>query len=130
SALGAQRARAAHLRGAPARRRPDHARGFGGRVRRVARARAPDRGARLREGAAGGEEPPRGDGGAPERPRATGALIQPKQHDRVVKIVVPAHSASKTRVNALMLGTHNHQLWNMGPRFRGDDVSGATASTP
>src|SRR5262245_41137346 len=35
--------------------------------------------------------------------------------------VVPAHSASKTRVNALMLGTHNHGLWNMGPRFRGDE---------
>src|SRR5262249_3376667 len=51
-----------------------HARGFGGRVRRVARTRAPDRGARLREGAAGGEEPHRGDGSAPERARATGAL--------------------------------------------------------
>jgi hypothetical protein len=35
--------------------------------------------------------------------------------------VVPAHSASKTRVNALMLGTHDHRLWNMGHRFRGDD---------
>ena len=44
---------------------PDHARGSGGRVRRLARARAPDRGARLREGAAGGEEPHRGDGNAP-----------------------------------------------------------------
>ena len=42
-ALRAQRARAAHLRGAPPRRRTDHARGAGGRVRRVARARAPDR---------------------------------------------------------------------------------------
>src|SRR5258708_1178811 len=42
----AQRTRAAHLRGAPARRRADHARGAGGRVRGLARARAPDRGAR------------------------------------------------------------------------------------
>src|SRR5262249_49991065 len=31
--------------------------------------------------------------------------------------VVPAHSASKTRVNALTLGIHNHRLWNMGPRY-------------
>ena len=53
----AQRARAAHLRGAPAGRRSDHARGSRRRVRRLARARAPDRGARLREGAEGGEEP-------------------------------------------------------------------------
>ena len=48
--------------------------------------------------------------------------------------VVPAHSASLraftpvfdglwTRVNALMLGTHNLRLWNMGPRFRGDDTN-------
>ena len=59
---GAQRARAAHLRGAPPRRRPDHARGPRRRVRRVARARAPDRGAGLREGAEGGEEPRGGDG--------------------------------------------------------------------
>src|SRR5262249_20126828 len=72
SALGAQRARAAHLRGAAARRRPDHAGGFGGRVRRVARARASDRGARVRKGAAGGEAPPRGHGSARERARAAG----------------------------------------------------------
>src|SRR5499427_7500871 len=70
-AFGAQRARAAHLRGAAACRRPDHARGFGGRVRRVARARAPDRGARLREGAAGGEEPRRCNG---ESGASAGAL--------------------------------------------------------
>src|SRR6516162_7885687 len=54
SARCARPARAAHLRGAPARRRPDHARGFGGGVRHLARARASDRGARLPEGAAGG----------------------------------------------------------------------------
>jgi hypothetical protein len=24
-------------------------------------------------------------------------------------------------VNALVLGTHNRRLWNMGPRLRGDD---------
>ena len=76
-ALGAQRARAAHLRGAPAGRRPDHARGAGRRVRRLARARAPDRGARLREGAAGGEEPRRGHGNAPPRPRPRCRRIEP-----------------------------------------------------
>src|SRR5690348_13462448 len=42
--------------------------------------------------------------------------------------VAPAHSASKTRVNALVLGTHNHRLWNMGPRFRGDDSSSSCAT--
>jgi len=35
--------------------------------------------------------------------------------------VVPAHSASKTRVNALMLGTYIPETVVMGPRFRGDD---------
>jgi hypothetical protein len=35
--------------------------------------------------------------------------------------VVPAHSASKTRVNALMLGTHIPEPEVMEPRFRGDD---------
>ena len=54
-AEGAEPARTAHLRGAAARRGPDDARGAVGRVRRLARARAPDRGARLREGAGGGE---------------------------------------------------------------------------
>src|SRR5437870_11036188 len=39
-ALRAQRPGAAHLRGAPARRRTDHAQGTRGRVRRLARARA------------------------------------------------------------------------------------------
>jgi hypothetical protein len=32
--------------------------------------------------------------------------------------VVPAHSVSKTRVNALMLGTHIPEAVVMGPRFR------------
>ena len=36
-------------------------------------------------------------------------------------IVVPAHSASKTRVNALVLGTYIPEAVVMGPRFRGDD---------
>ena len=58
----AQRSRAAHLRGAAARRRSDHARGSRRRVRCVARARAPDRGARFRESAEGGQEPDRRDG--------------------------------------------------------------------
>ena len=35
--------------------------------------------------------------------------------------VVPAHSALKTRVNALMPGTHIPETVIMGPRFRGDD---------
>ena len=73
----AQRARAAHLRGAPPRRRSDDARGPRRRVRRVARARAPDRGARLREGAEGGEEPRRIDGiaaGCAGGPGDVGAL--------------------------------------------------------
>jgi RNA polymerase sigma-32 factor len=75
-ALGAQRARAAHLRGAAAGGRSDHARGSGGRVRRLARTRAADRGARLREGAAGGQEPGRGDGNAHGPTGAPGALIR------------------------------------------------------
>src|SRR5215471_10707435 len=50
----ARESRAAHLRGAPARRRPDDARGSSGGVRHLARARTPDRGARLPEGAAVG----------------------------------------------------------------------------
>ena len=68
-------ARAAHLRGAPACRGPDHARGPCRGVRRLARARAPDRGARLREGAEGGEEPRRRDGNPSRRgSRAASAL--------------------------------------------------------
>src|SRR6266404_9421870 len=45
----------------------------------------------------------------------------PVEEARSALSVVPAHSASKTRVNALLPGTHNHRLWNMGPRLRGDD---------
>src|SRR6266478_5436670 len=63
--LGGRRAqppRAAHLRGVPARRRTDHAQGARGRVRRLARARAPDRRAWFREGAEVGEERRRCDG--------------------------------------------------------------------
>ncbi len=41
---------------------PDHACGFGRRVRRLARARSPDRREFVREGAEGGDEPRRGDG--------------------------------------------------------------------
>jgi hypothetical protein len=39
----------------------------------------------------------------------------------ILPAVVPAHSASKTRVNALMLGTHSPETVVMDPRFRGDD---------
>ena len=46
----------------PARRGTDHARGAGRGIRRLARARAPDRGGRLREGAERSEAPRRGDG--------------------------------------------------------------------
>ena len=35
--------------------------------------------------------------------------------------VIRAHSASKTRVNALVLGIYIPELVVMGPRFRGDD---------
>ena len=71
----AQRSRAAHLRGAPAGRRADHARGARRRVRRVARARAADRGARVREGAEGGQEPHHGDGKSQGRPGGRGRAL-------------------------------------------------------
>src|SRR6202011_5509900 len=58
----AQQARAAHLRDAPARRGTDRARGAGRGIRCLARARAPDRGERLREGAERSESARRGDG--------------------------------------------------------------------
>src|SRR5438132_3667551 len=54
SAVGAQQARAAHLRGAPARRGPDDAARSRGRVRHLARARAADRSPRLPEDTEGG----------------------------------------------------------------------------
>src|SRR5215475_12161560 len=36
---------------------------------------------------------------------------------------IPAHSASKTRVNALILGIHSRLIAtpDLGPRFRGDE---------
>ena len=55
----AQRARTAHLRGAQAVGRSGDPRGIVDRVRHFARARAADRGARLREGAGGREGRPR-----------------------------------------------------------------------
>src|SRR5260370_189988 len=61
-AHGGQQAGAAHLRNASARRGTDHARGAGRGIRCLARARAPDRGERLREGAERSEAPRRGDG--------------------------------------------------------------------
>ena len=64
----AERSRAPHLRGAASGRRSDHAGGIGGGIRRLARARAADRGARLREGAEGGEEPRRHHGSAGDAP--------------------------------------------------------------
>src|SRR6516162_3131568 len=53
------RSRAAHLRSASARRGPDHACGLSRRIRRLQRARAPDRREFVREGAEGGEKPRR-----------------------------------------------------------------------
>jgi hypothetical protein len=35
--------------------------------------------------------------------------------------LIPAHSASKTRVNALMAGIQGLQSVTLGPRFRGDE---------
>ena len=67
----AQRARTPHLRGAAAGRRSRHPGRPRRRVRGVAGARAPDRGARLREGPEGGEEPRRRHGSA-ARPRRGG----------------------------------------------------------
>ena len=72
----AQRTRAPHLRGAPSRRRSGHARTARRGIRRVARARAPDRGARLREGAEGGEEPRRRAGNAEGAGGTRRALIE------------------------------------------------------
>ena len=74
-ALRAQRPRAPHLRGAPIGGRPDHARGSGRRIRRLPRARASNRSARVREGAARGEKPHRSDGDPSGHPGAAGALI-------------------------------------------------------
>ena len=70
SARRAQRSRTPHLRSAAACRRADHAGGARRRVRRLARARPPDRSARLREGAEGGEEPHRRDGKSGGRRRS------------------------------------------------------------
>ncbi len=74
--VGAERTRAAHLRGAPSCRGSDHARRARRGIRRVARTRAPDRGARLREGAEGGEESHRRDGEPADAARACGALSE------------------------------------------------------
>ncbi len=59
-----ERSRAPHLRGAPPVGGSDHARGTRGGIWCVARARPPDRSARLREGAGGGREPRQGGGNA------------------------------------------------------------------
>ena len=55
-AEGLERARASRVRGAPARRGAADAGGAFRRVRRLPRAHPPDRGARLREGAEGGDQ--------------------------------------------------------------------------
>src|SRR5262245_43609271 len=46
---------------------------------------------------------------------------------RVSPPLIPAHSASKTRVNALMLGIQSYYAVQiLGPRFRGDERRGVT----
>src|SRR5262249_17128268 len=40
---------------------------------------------------------------------------------RTLPPLIPAHSASKTRVNALMLGIQSIVLETLDPRFRGDE---------
>src|SRR4029453_5639762 len=67
---------------------------------------------------------PRRDAGNPGAALARDAR-RPREVIRnpvdLVSSVVPAPRASKTRVNALMLGTHIPEAVAMGPRFRGDD---------
>ena len=74
--LGAQPSRAADFRGAPPLGRSDHARRPFDGIRRVAGARSPDRGSRLREGSGSGEEKPRRDRGPGESSRRIDAGIR------------------------------------------------------
>src|SRR5262249_3375316 len=60
-----------------------------------------------------------GDPGRPRPRRRLDARADRRAASHLT--VVPAHSASKTRVNALMLGTHIPEPVVMGPRLRGDD---------
>ena len=69
--VGLEPARTADFRGAPAGRGSDHARGAVGGIRRLARARAADRGQGLREGSGGGQG--RGRQGAGAEADARGA---------------------------------------------------------
>ena len=94
----AQRSRTPHLRGAPPGRRSDHAGGTRGGIRRLARARAPDRGARLREGAEGGEEPRRHHGSAGGASRRRRAITSLHSFSFVMAALVAAISPS----NALL----------------------------
>jgi hypothetical protein len=75
--VGAERSRAPHLRGAPPRRGADDAGGAVVRVRHQPRARAPDRGPRLREGAGRREYPPWRALSA-ERPRLPRVDLRPE----------------------------------------------------
>jgi RNA polymerase sigma-32 factor len=87
----AQRSGAAHLRGAPARRRTDYAQRACRRVRRLARACAPDKRVCLREGAEVGEELRHREGnsgawpGAPLRSCAAAAGSDPLQRQRTLQ---------------------------------------------
>src|SRR5262249_59895672 len=47
-------------------------------------------------------------------------------HAGISPPLIPAHSAPKTRVNALMLGIQGPQSVTLGPRFRGDERTHTT----
>src|SRR5262249_8499169 len=51
----------------------------------------------------------------------TSQSADPVKAEPVRLPLTPAHSASKTRVNALMLGAQRPQSAAPGPRFRGDE---------
>src|SRR5262249_48661277 len=51
----------------------------------------------------------------------TSQSADPVKAEPVRLPLTPAHSASKTRVNALMLGAQRPQSAALGPRFRGDE---------
>ena len=72
---GVEPARTADLRSAPAGRRSDHARGTVGRIRRLARARAADRGQGLREGSGGGQGRGRQGAGAEAGDRGAAGVL-------------------------------------------------------
>src|SRR5262249_47809725 len=67
----------------------------------------------------------RGGGGGGVRVRTPDSYGVAPAHSASSRVFTPVFDGLWTRVNALMLGTHNHRLWNMGPRLRGDDRGNA-----